>query len=434
MESHNPIGMDEEDERTFAGDLREKSFPNQRDDLEWEMEELDTVSNKTGASSHHSSPHLGPAEPSQTEKHTAPGMLPFSSEPPPRPRDSQEMTVSLKGSSPSSADEEDFEIEQTLNHRASPLPKSSLRDTTPRSPKSAEHTFAQASPLTEEIEARKEEVRLYGPTEEIQKEVLMQGLTVPSVPSAAPTLEEKLPPIPPFHNASLPQEVTQEETMHSLHSSPLQDPILTKTEKQDVSIFQQDMAVGSARPEQETFRDEPMTAHAIARKPLPKPRLKPGFVFAEQLTLPGLWRRGLAAFLDLSLLLGVSFLCVRLLGPALTKSPPADLHPLDLLVFALEHYSQHVSFGIAAFSLLYILYSMVGLLLWRGSLGKSLLGLEVVDRSGKKLGFFGALVRSVAFIPSFFLGLVGVFWILMDSEYRGLYDRVAGSVVVRRQS
>ncbi len=77
---------------------------------------------------------------------------------------------------------------------------------------------------------------------------------------------------------------------------------------------------------------------------------------------------------------------------------------------------------------------MLGLLLWRGSLGKSLLGLEVLDRSGKKLGLLGAMVRSIAFLPSFFLGLFGVLWILMDGEYRSLYDRVAGSVVVSKQN
>jgi uncharacterized RDD family membrane protein YckC len=211
--------------------------------------------------------------------------------------------------------------------------------------------------------------------------------------------------------------------------------LLVQTEQQDLSLLQQQYNSENVRPEQSTFRDESMTAHtaALSRKPLPKPRIKPDFVFAAHLTLPALWRRATAAFIDLSLLIGIAFLSTRFFGPAITKSPPADLHPLDLLVFALEHYSQHVSFGLIAFSVLYVLYSILGLLLWRGSLGKSLLGLEVVDRSGKKLGLLGVVVRSIAFLPSFFLGLVGVFWILMDGEYRSLYDRAAGSVVVSKQ-
>gem|GEM_PF-3214355 len=459
----------DDSEVTFAGNAQQRASANKPSDpnLEWDMSEISELVPLPSSLERDTLPkgtdtYLGPQEPQTTEKHTAPGMLPYPAVTPPR-RDSIEMTISTKGTPADHRlnEEYGFEIDNTPPSLPSPL-RSPLRDTTPRPTKHSEHTFAQARPLQDHHATDAHynvsgptdaHYNVSGPTEEVSKDQILQGLTVPAVPSASfiqrpeppPTLEEpnplrtssrQTPPLQPHPISTLPpaQPPSYKEQLAPIQNDP--SPLLPSTAQPDMSLLQQQSPIDNIRPEQSTLRDEPMTAHApaLSRKPLPKPRIKPNFVFAAQLNLPSLWRRAIAAFIDLSLLSGLSFLFTRLFGPALTKSPPPDLHPLDLLVFVLEHYGQHVSFGLIAFSLLYILYSMLGLLLWRGSLGKSLLGLEVLDRSGKKLGLLGAMVRSIAFLPSFFLGLFGVLWILMDGEYRSLYDRVAGSVVVSKQN
>ena len=443
--------------------------------LEWDMAELDQTiaKGKTPFA-------IGREEPENTAKHTAPGMIPFSEKKPAaledfldertlsnRPQRAGHLTDEHTVQRPPSSHPLPQSTDENTAYRAHPAtappttdenmayrtqttaPPQDLQKTTPKPQRSLEHTFANA--LTDEHTVLEEDAYDEHASHHSNPN---KGLTVPAnlpaVPSLmASTVEEAAfspppPPQSPLRNSkqqlAAPSHPAEQEH-HSKRDNlmPTPPPLYAATEKQDVSFF---------RKEAPTFKDDelrPLTnadlsstnapSESTSSTPrtgtLPKPRLKQDFVFAQQVILPPLWRRLLSGLLDLSLLLGFAFLLTRLFGPPISKTPPAGLHPLDMLVFALEHYNPHLFFAATAFAASSVLYHLFGLLFFRKTLGKWLLRLEVVDRSGNPLSLLGALVRAMAFLPSFFLGLVGIFWILIDSEFRGLHDRISGSIVVQ---
>jgi uncharacterized RDD family membrane protein YckC len=77
-------------------------------------------------------------------------------------------------------------------------------------------------------------------------------------------------------------------------------------------------------------------------------------------------------------------------------------------------------------SLLYVLGSW---LVWGATLGKKLLGLRIVNATGRKPSVGQAIVRYLGYIPSSFCFL-GFLWILR-SEKRGWHDLMAGTYVVK---
>ncbi|PKK12224.1 RDD family protein [Thermomonospora sp. CIF 1] len=95
---------------------------------------------------------------------------------------------------------------------------------------------------------------------------------------------------------------------------------------------------------------------------------------------------------------------------------------------------------------LLLVYEWLQLALWGRTLGKRLVGLEVVaERPGAGLGHRRALLRSavyalpIALRPVPLLGPVaGLFWVvnaglvLEETRRRALHDRFAGTVVIRR--
>jgi uncharacterized RDD family membrane protein YckC len=73
---------------------------------------------------------------------------------------------------------------------------------------------------------------------------------------------------------------------------------------------------------------------------------------------------------------------------------------------------------------------------WRGQYGHyaggvtRLLGLRVVRRDGRDVAARQAIVRTLAFPPSFLLGEAGFAGILLGRERRALHDLIAGTAVV----
>ena len=64
--------------------------------------------------------------------------------------------------------------------------------------------------------------------------------------------------------------------------------------------------------------------------------------------------------------------------------------------------------------------------------GKMLLSLRLVDAStGGKMSVGQAIGRYFAYIPSFLVLCLGVFWIGWDSRKQGWHDKLAGTLVVR---
>ena len=66
-----------------------------------------------------------------------------------------------------------------------------------------------------------------------------------------------------------------------------------------------------------------------------------------------------------------------------------------------------------------------------GSPGKLLLGLRVQNRSGKLIGFGGALLRYIGKILSTLILGIGYLMIAWDKDKQGLHDKIAGSYVIK---
>ena len=84
-----------------------------------------------------------------------------------------------------------------------------------------------------------------------------------------------------------------------------------------------------------------------------------------------------------------------------------------------------IGFAVWAF-----LYSTVGLTLTGKTIGKGLIGLKVVSRSGDPLGPGGAAVRMLFLPLSFALLGLGFLGILVGRERRALHDVIAKTAVV----
>ena len=66
--------------------------------------------------------------------------------------------------------------------------------------------------------------------------------------------------------------------------------------------------------------------------------------------------------------------------------------------------------------------------------GKMLMGLQVVTSEGKPLSFGIAFLRSVGYLVSSFVFCLGFIWIGFDKKKQGWHDKIAGTVVIIRQS
>lgn len=87
-----------------------------------------------------------------------------------------------------------------------------------------------------------------------------------------------------------------------------------------------------------------------------------------------------------------------------------------------------------------VLYSVVSmaffLLFWdryAATPGKMMLGLRIVDaKTGEKMGIGQQVVRYFAYTPALlFLGM-GLLWVGFDKRKQGWHDKLAGTVVVRK--
>ena len=141
------------------------------------------------------------------------------------------------------------------------------------------------------------------------------------------------------------------------------------------------------------------------------PQYAPGMPYFEQgaqnVEYMGFWIRLAALIIDAILLGVVNFIVSAALGDSLFTT----------LLNAL------IGFGYA-----------VTMIAWRGqTVGKMILGIQVVDSQGNIPGIGAVLLREVVgkFLSSIALGL-GYLWVAWDKEKRGWHDHIAGTFVVRK--
>ncbi len=70
---------------------------------------------------------------------------------------------------------------------------------------------------------------------------------------------------------------------------------------------------------------------------------------------------------------------------------------------------------------------------WRGTPGKLILGLLVVDaRTGAKLDLLQAVIRYLGYFVSTLPLCLGFLWIAFDSRKQGFHDKLARTLVVKK--
>jgi uncharacterized RDD family membrane protein YckC len=154
----------------------------------------------------------------------------------------------------------------------------------------------------------------------------------------------------------------------------------------------------------------------------------------EPTALPLLWARLGAGAVDLA---AVTLLTAFAVGVGLLAVGPAGLAPyaergLDYLLDGLFFGRQLALYVVALACLFSLAYTASCHFLLGTTAGKSLMGLELVDRRGRAPTPGDALARSVAWG----LGLVpagaGYAFALFDREHQPLHDRLVGTRVVRK--
>ncbi len=144
-----------------------------------------------------------------------------------------------------------------------------------------------------------------------------------------------------------------------------------------------------------------------------------------------LWRRALAFTVDSALILGIlaAYLAV---AAAIVGPTPTHLTGLDAWM-ARAHAMEHVLIpGLVLALVLALVYSAVAGFLWDGrTLGRRLLGIQLVDRSGLAPAPARAILRALLSALSFALFLGGFWLALFDRRGQTLHDKLTSTFVVR---
>jgi uncharacterized RDD family membrane protein YckC len=162
----------------------------------------------------------------------------------------------------------------------------------------------------------------------------------------------------------------------------------------------------------EGFADEPApaTQTATASRPLDAPQT---LEFAE------IGRRGIAWVVDLFV---ISFIAA---WPAAYFFPDSE----NMSVDELTNDARLVAIMLA----IYIVYPWLMEALRGQTLGKMVVGIKVVREDGSPVGVWQSLVRSVLrVVDGLFVGIVGALLIATSRKQQRLGDRVAHTIVVRR--
>jgi uncharacterized RDD family membrane protein YckC len=147
----------------------------------------------------------------------------------------------------------------------------------------------------------------------------------------------------------------------------------------------------------------------------------------------GFWRRGLAFFIDSIILYTLS---TALFAAWITIThTPVDSHEF----FILSNTTPEIFIGvILPYYGISVLLNMTYFTYFHGTIGqtpgKKLLGLKVIDITGKEMTLGIAFLRWVGYIISKLVLFLGFIWIAFDRRKQGWHDKIAGTCVIRTKA
>lgn len=80
--------------------------------------------------------------------------------------------------------------------------------------------------------------------------------------------------------------------------------------------------------------------------------------------------------------------------------------------------------------LVFVIYYTFSIWIWKTTIGKKILGLKVIDSSGRRPGFRQALLRTLLYFLSFYTAGLGFLWAVFSREHLTWHDKLSDTVVV----
>jgi serine/threonine-protein kinase len=180
----------------------------------------------------------------------------------------------------------------------------------------------------------------------------------------------------------------------------------------------------SLSPSRSPARSASPKQRAQKASPLPRrPALPSPPTSSPPLPVASVWLRFLAFLLDAFIWFAASWMMT--LGYVLLLSSLAG-RPTWWVWTEVEQRQLLQTLAVAGFWIYrFTLHAVAG-----RTLGKALLGLQVVTREGRPCGFWRALVREIGFVLSLCVCGLGVVWAIFDPYKQGWHDLMAGTFVV----
>jgi uncharacterized RDD family membrane protein YckC len=181
-----------------------------------------------------------------------------------------------------------------------------------------------------------------------------------------------------------------------------------------------------------TLPDPPVHVARPALEPAPPPKLARRE--ATSVHVVGFWKRGLAAAIDLAIVLPSALLITLIVSKlAGVHLPPKTLHVTDLdlwidLVLATDPaLVMGMSLGLA----IGLVYLLVFHIVLGRTLGMRVLKIKIIDVYGDPPSPARCIARCAGYVAAAATLFLGFLWIGFDSEKRGLQDWIAGTYVIR---
>jgi len=133
----------------------------------------------------------------------------------------------------------------------------------------------------------------------------------------------------------------------------------------------------------------------------------------------GFWKRFVAAVIDFTIILIIYLL--------ITSLAYGDIDPNDMSGFSL-FFVHNLLLPLVALTY----YTLLECSRLRGSFGKLLLGIQVVDAKGKQLSFWRAFFRTFSKVGTSLTFGLGFFIAAWTKKKQGLHDFLSGSVLVSK--
>ena len=168
------------------------------------------------------------------------------------------------------------------------------------------------------------------------------------------------------------------------------------------------------------------------RPPITPPTKVPARGTVDTVHVAGFWRRVLAGWIDLGVILPVAAILTWIANAmAHIHLPSSRIHGPDFWLDLVLHSDPAL---ITAASML-LLVTTVYLMVFQGLLGQTLgmrvLKMRVIDVFGERPSLARCAARTAGYLASIATVMLGFFWVGFDSEKRGLHDWIAGTYVIK---